>query len=86
MNQALGLDSSAIHLSSYWPWPSNGVMRVSDTRRFSGSGSAVFGLYETETAAKAAEERLSAKGIASMRTKTLPREAYWRTMIVGSEQ
>ena len=52
----------------------------------SGSGSAVFGLYQTETAAKAAEERLSAKGIASMRTKTLPREAYWRTMIVGSEQ
>jgi 4-diphosphocytidyl-2-C-methyl-D-erythritol kinase len=52
----------------------------------SGSGSAVFGLYETETAAKAAEERLSANGIASMRTKTLPREAYWRTMIVSSEQ
>jgi 4-diphosphocytidyl-2-C-methyl-D-erythritol kinase len=47
----------------------------------SGSGSAVFGLYETETAAKAAEERLSANGIASVRTKTLPREAYWRTMI-----
>ena len=47
----------------------------------SGSGSAVFGLYETEAAAKAAEERLSAKSIASMRTKTLPREAYWRTMI-----
>jgi len=50
----------------------------------SGSGSAVFGLYETETAAKAAEERLSANGIASMRTKTLPREAYWRTMIEES--
>jgi len=52
----------------------------------SGSGSAVFGLYETEAAARAAEERLSASGIASMRTKTLPREAYWRTMIVSSEQ
>jgi 4-diphosphocytidyl-2-C-methyl-D-erythritol kinase len=50
----------------------------------SGSGSAVFGLYETEAAAKAAEERLSAKGISSMRTKTLPREAYWRTMIEDS--
>ena len=44
------------------------------------------GQYETEAAAKAAEERLSSNGIASMRTKTLPREAYWRTMIVGSEQ
>jgi 4-diphosphocytidyl-2-C-methyl-D-erythritol kinase len=50
----------------------------------SGSGSAVFGLYQTEDAAKAAEERLSAKSIASLRTKTLPREAYWRTMIEGS--
>ena len=50
----------------------------------SGSGSAVFGLYETEAAAKAAEERLSANSIASMRTKTLPREAYWRTMIEDS--
>ncbi|QNI31109.1 4-(cytidine 5'-diphospho)-2-C-methyl-D-erythritol kinase [Alloacidobacterium dinghuense] len=50
----------------------------------SGSGSAVFGLYEAESAAKAAEERLSASGIASMRTKTLPREAYWRTMIEDS--
>jgi 4-diphosphocytidyl-2-C-methyl-D-erythritol kinase len=47
----------------------------------SGSGSAVFGLYETEEAAKAAEERLSSNSVASMRTKTLPREAYWRTMI-----
>jgi len=50
----------------------------------SGSGSAVFGLYGSEKAAKAAEERLSAKGISSLRTKTLPREAYWRTMIEGS--
>ncbi len=47
----------------------------------SGSGSAVFGLYGSEAAAKAAEEQLSAGSIASMRTKTLPREAYWRTMI-----
>lgn len=47
----------------------------------SGSGSAVFGLYQTEEAAKAAEERLSSNGIASMRTKTLSRKAYWRTMV-----
>lgn len=50
----------------------------------SGSGSAVFGLYQTEEAAKAAEERLLEHGTASLRTKTLPREAYWATMIVGS--
>jgi 4-diphosphocytidyl-2-C-methyl-D-erythritol kinase len=49
----------------------------------SGSGSAVFGLYETESAAKAAEARLSSNSVASMRTKTLSREAYWRTMIEG---
>jgi 4-diphosphocytidyl-2-C-methyl-D-erythritol kinase len=47
----------------------------------SGSGSAVFGLFETEEAAKAAEQRLASKNIASMRTKTLPRAAYWQTMI-----
>jgi 4-diphosphocytidyl-2-C-methyl-D-erythritol kinase len=47
----------------------------------SGSGSAVFGLYATEKAAKAAEERLSAHGTAYLRTKTLPRQAYWGTMV-----
>lgn len=50
----------------------------------SGSGSAVFGLYRTEEAARAAEERLSVHGTASLRTKTLPREAYWATIIVVS--
>jgi 4-diphosphocytidyl-2-C-methyl-D-erythritol kinase len=52
----------------------------------SGSGSAVFGLYPAEAAAKAAEERLSAHGIASLRSKTLPREAYWGTMIEDDSQ
>jgi 4-diphosphocytidyl-2-C-methyl-D-erythritol kinase len=47
----------------------------------SGSGSAVFGLYETEEAAKTAEERLSSHGIASMRTGTLSRGEYWETMV-----
>jgi 4-diphosphocytidyl-2-C-methyl-D-erythritol kinase len=47
----------------------------------SGSGSAVFGLYATEKAAKAAEDRLSAHGTAYLRTKTLPRRPYWGTMI-----
>jgi 4-diphosphocytidyl-2-C-methyl-D-erythritol kinase len=48
----------------------------------SGSGSALFGLYGTEEAAKAAETRLAGLGIRSLRTKTLPREQYWRTMPV----
>ncbi len=48
----------------------------------SGSGSALFGLYGTPAAADAAEERLSTAGIRSLRTQTLPREAYWQQMIV----
>jgi 4-diphosphocytidyl-2-C-methyl-D-erythritol kinase len=47
----------------------------------SGSGSALFGLYPTLEAAAAAEERLRVLGIRSMRTETLPRERYWRTML-----
>jgi len=48
----------------------------------SGSGSALFGLYATEAAADAAEERLAKLGVRSMRTETLPREDYWRRMFV----
>jgi len=47
----------------------------------SGSGSALFGLYATEAAAKAAEERLAKLGVRSMRTETLPRSEYWRQML-----
>jgi 4-diphosphocytidyl-2-C-methyl-D-erythritol kinase len=47
----------------------------------SGSGSALFGLYGSPAAAHAAEERLSAAGIRSLRTTTLPRDEYWRKMI-----
>jgi 4-diphosphocytidyl-2-C-methyl-D-erythritol kinase len=47
----------------------------------SGSGSALFGLYGNSKAAMYAEERLKAKGIRSLRTKTLPREGYWSTML-----
>lgn len=46
----------------------------------SGSGSALFGLYQTESAADAAEERLAKLGVRSMRTETLPRKQYWRQM------
>jgi 4-diphosphocytidyl-2-C-methyl-D-erythritol kinase len=48
----------------------------------SGSGSALFGLYATEAAANAAEERLAKLGVRSMRTETLTREEYWRQMLV----
>jgi 4-diphosphocytidyl-2-C-methyl-D-erythritol kinase len=46
----------------------------------SGSGSALFGLYGSDAAAAAAEERLSEAGIRSLRTRTLPRDEYWRMM------
>jgi 4-diphosphocytidyl-2-C-methyl-D-erythritol kinase len=48
----------------------------------SGSGSALFGLYATEAAAKAAEDRVAKLGVRSMRTETLPRDEYWRRMLV----
>jgi 4-diphosphocytidyl-2-C-methyl-D-erythritol kinase len=50
----------------------------------SGSGSALFGLYGTAAAAAAAEVRLGEAGVRALRTKTLPREEYWRMMVEGS--
>jgi 4-diphosphocytidyl-2-C-methyl-D-erythritol kinase len=47
----------------------------------SGSGSALFGLYEDRTAAEAAEKRLSTTGVPSLRTCLLGREAYWGDMV-----
>jgi 4-diphosphocytidyl-2-C-methyl-D-erythritol kinase len=52
----------------------------------SGSGSAFFGLYPSESAALAAEARLKEHQIRSLRTQTLPREAYWSSMLVDSTQ
>jgi 4-diphosphocytidyl-2-C-methyl-D-erythritol kinase len=46
----------------------------------SGSGSAVFGLYATSEAAKAAQKRLGEAGITARRTQTLPRAEYWQNM------
>jgi 4-diphosphocytidyl-2-C-methyl-D-erythritol kinase len=48
----------------------------------SGSGSALFGLYANAKAADRAAERLRRRGIVALRTETLPREQYWRTMWV----
>jgi 4-diphosphocytidyl-2-C-methyl-D-erythritol kinase len=48
----------------------------------SGSGSALFGLYRTQGDAEAARARLHAAGIQSLLTRTLPRRAYWREMLL----
>jgi 4-diphosphocytidyl-2-C-methyl-D-erythritol kinase len=49
----------------------------------SGSGSALFGLYDTAAAAQAAVVRLERHGITGLVTSTLPRSDYWRTMMVA---
>jgi 4-diphosphocytidyl-2-C-methyl-D-erythritol kinase len=48
----------------------------------SGSGSALFGLYLTREQAQAAQDRLTAVGVQSQITQTLPRSKYWAEMIV----
>jgi 4-diphosphocytidyl-2-C-methyl-D-erythritol kinase len=48
----------------------------------SGSGSALFGLYRGQGDAEAARERLRAMGVQSLLTRTLPRPAYWRQMLL----
>src|SRR5580658_5827682 len=47
----------------------------------SGSGSALFGLYGTTEDADAAEGRLRLAGVRALRTRTLPRDLYWREMV-----
>ncbi len=46
----------------------------------SGSGSALFGLYRSETDAREAQQRVQASGCKAILTETLPRQEYWRTM------
>jgi 4-diphosphocytidyl-2-C-methyl-D-erythritol kinase len=48
----------------------------------SGSGSALFGLYRTRGDAELARERLRAAKVRSLLTRTLPRGAYWRQMLL----
>ena len=48
----------------------------------SGSGSALFGLYLTRRDAQAAQDRLTAAGVQSQITQTLPRSQYWANMLV----
>jgi 4-diphosphocytidyl-2-C-methyl-D-erythritol kinase len=46
----------------------------------SGSGSALFGLYESQAAAYAAQHRVQTNGTRAILTETLPRRKYWHTM------
>ncbi len=63
------------------------ILAASDTPEaaclasLSGSGSALFGLYLTQGAAEAAQERLRAASVRSQLTRTLPRTEYWRQML-----
>jgi 4-diphosphocytidyl-2-C-methyl-D-erythritol kinase len=53
----------------------------------SGSGSALFGLYRTRGDAEAAQLRLNSQmaEVRSTLTRTLPRSAYWREMLLKEE-
>ena len=46
----------------------------------SGSGSALFGLYKSQTDALAAQHRVQQNGTRAILTETLPRWKYWNTM------
>ncbi len=43
----------------------------------SGSGSALYGLFESEEKAQAAADRITASGVAAVATKTLTRQRFW---------
>jgi 4-diphosphocytidyl-2-C-methyl-D-erythritol kinase len=49
----------------------------------SGSGSALFGLYDSAVAAGRVADRLVQRGIATYRTATVGRAKYWRDMMVA---
>ncbi|MGA3009349.1 MAG: 4-(cytidine 5'-diphospho)-2-C-methyl-D-erythritol kinase [Terracidiphilus sp.] len=48
----------------------------------SGSGSALFGLYQTRGDAEAACQRLETAGVRNQLTRTLPRAKYWGEMLL----
>jgi 4-diphosphocytidyl-2-C-methyl-D-erythritol kinase len=51
----------------------------------SGSGSALFGLYQARGEAEAAQRRLTDARVRSSLTRTLPRARYWSDMILQQE-
>jgi 4-diphosphocytidyl-2-C-methyl-D-erythritol kinase len=48
----------------------------------SGSGSALFGLYQSQADARAAQQRVQQAGTRAILTETLPRDAYWLNMFL----
>jgi 4-diphosphocytidyl-2-C-methyl-D-erythritol kinase len=48
----------------------------------SGSGASLFGLYGSESAAKAALQRLASRKVSGLLTQTITRDSYWGTMFV----
>jgi 4-diphosphocytidyl-2-C-methyl-D-erythritol kinase len=49
----------------------------------SGSGSALFGLYESVADAELAQQRVQQSGVRAFVTETLPRTEYWARMFAG---
>ena len=49
----------------------------------SGSGASLFGLYSSDSAAAAAQQRLATRKVSSLLTETLSRERYWHEMFVN---
>lgn len=64
--------------------PEDAAVYAATHAALSGSGSALFGLYASAEAADRAAERLRDRGIVALRTETLPRGQYWRTMWVDT--
>jgi len=48
----------------------------------SGSGSALFGLYQSVSDARAAQQRVQQSGTRAILTETLPRDLYWSNMFL----
>jgi 4-diphosphocytidyl-2-C-methyl-D-erythritol kinase len=49
----------------------------------SGSGSTLYGMFESSGEAQAAAERMRATGHAAIATRTLTRGKYWKQLVVG---
>ena len=62
-----------------------GTPEAASHASLSGSGSALFGLYRGQGDAEAARERLRAISVQSLLTRTMPRPAYWREMLLKSK-
>ncbi len=50
----------------------------------SGSGSTLYGLFDSASGAEAAAERMRAAGHAAVATRTVTREEYWKRMVISN--